>query len=1169
MMRPMLDQPNEPVNDLTYYDCLDTVLERSQSLGDAMTGIADHAKHSEHEQFSESVREVSTTICTLVEASAQAAYLVGASDSSSMAGKPGLVDLSHFARASQAIQMACQQLSNPASSQPQILSAATVIAKHTSSLCNACRVAFVQDYQSCCETPFCPVGKGCSKCHCQPRQGNQEPSDANRQRCGEATRPLIDAVDSLTTFASSPEFAGVPAKISHKARVAQEPILAAGRSIIDGSCSMILSAKSLVLNPKDPPAWQSLGAHSKEVSDGIKRLVSSIKDEAPGQKECDEAIDKLNAAIRELDRASLNILSQESAHQADSSLLKTYQEQMESSASEILDIIEPLRYAAKGEAEKLGHTVNQAVGYLGPLVQNVIAGASHTLHSKRQMALLDQTKTVAEGMLQLVYASKQAAGNPKAVHVHGDVEEAADNTRDALQELLRTLESAATEAGVVTGLVDSVSKAMYRLEERSTITIGGLRSSGSYSSAVEPELSYVDYQTRMVRSAKEVARVAQDMVTHASHDSSRLTPLAADLSHHYAALAGDARGAMATSTSVEVPGRIRAGVQDLGKACISLTKSAGACQSSPGDIYTQRELAENARSVSEKVSHIMAALQAGSRGTQACINAASTVSGIIGDLDTTIMFATAGTLHSEKEGDQFVDHRENILKTAKALVEDTKTLVAGAASSQEQLAVAAQNAVSTIVQLAEAVKLGAASLGAHNPEAQVLLVNAVKDVAAALGDLVQATKAASGKGIDHPAMAHLKDSAKVMVTNVTSLLKTVRAVEDEHARGTRALESTVEAILQEVRAFDSSEPPLRQAGPEDLVRATQPVTLATAKAVAAGNSGQQGDIIVAANMGRKAIFDLLSVTKSASCLAETQELKSRVLSSGRECAIRYRELLQLVLEVVQKPTGEGKQALVSTSRNIAVAVTEIVAAAEALKGTDWADPNDPTVIAETELLGAASSIEAAARKLANLQPRRSVKEADENLNFDEMILEAAKSITAATSALVRAASAAQRELVAAGQVQLDGQWSEGLVSAARLVAAATHSLVESANWLVQGQASEEKLISSAKQVASSTAQLLVACKVKAEPDSSSMRGLQAAGNAVKQATDHLVRAAQRSIAQEQEFRLVINQRMVGGIAQEIGAREEILRKERELEEAHERLRQLRLAKYGTTADGIR
>lgn len=59
------------------------------------------------------------------------------------------------------------------------------------------------------------------------------------------------------------------------------------------------------------------------------------------------------------------------------------------------------------------------------------------------------------------------------------------------------------------------------------------------------------------------------------------------------------------------------------------------------------------------------------------------------------------------------------------------------------------------------MKLGAASLGSHNTEAQVLLMNAVKDVASALGDLVQATKAASGKNIDDPAMAYLKDSAKV------------------------------------------------------------------------------------------------------------------------------------------------------------------------------------------------------------------------------------------------------------------------------------------------------------------------------------------------------------------------------------------------------------------------
>lgn len=195
------------------------------------------------------------------------------------------------------------------------------------------------------------------------------------------------------------------------------------------------------------------------------------------------------------------------------------------------------------------------------------------------------------------------------------------------------------------------------------------------------------------------------------------------------------------------------------------------------------------------------------------------------------------------------------------------------------------------------------------------------------------------------------------------------------------------------------------------------------------------------------------------------------------------------------------------------------------------------------------------------------------MNFDEMILEAAKSIAAATSALIKAASAAQRELIATGKVSRtpltssdDGQWSEGLISAARLVAAATHSLVESANALVQGVSSEEKLISSAKQVASSTAQLLVACKVKADPDSESTKRLQAAGNAVKRATDNLVRAAQQAIQQEEDRSLVLNRRMVGGIAQEIDARSEVLRIERELEEARGRLTAIRLAKYKNRPD---
>ena len=65
------------------------------------------------------------------------------------------------------------------------------------------------------------------------------------------------------------------------------------------------------------------------------------------------------------------------------------------------------------------------------------------------------------------------------------------------------------------------------------------------------------------------------------------------------------------------------------------------------------------------------------------------------------------------------------------------------------------------MQLAEAVKRGASSLGSSQPDSQVMTINAVKDVASALGELINATKLASGKPIHDPAMNDMKESARV------------------------------------------------------------------------------------------------------------------------------------------------------------------------------------------------------------------------------------------------------------------------------------------------------------------------------------------------------------------------------------------------------------------------
>lgn len=133
---------------------------------------------------------------------------------------------------------------------------------------------------------------------------------------------------------------------------------------------------------------------------------------------------------------------------------------------------------------------------------------------------------------------------------------------------------------------------------------------------------------------------------------------------------------------------------------------------------------------------------------------------------------------------------------------------------------------------------------------------------------------------------------------------------------------------------------------------------------------------------------------------ENTDLKARTLQAGHDIAQEYRKLLQTVLFAVLKPNSnsDSKYVLQTISRLIAQYVTELISVTEIIKGikfsrsynllifhkdtsknffflgNDWVSPEDPTIIAENELLGAAESIDAAAKKLASLRPRRSINE---------------------------------------------------------------------------------------------------------------------------------------------------------------------------------------------------
>ena len=86
---------------------------------------------------------------------------------------------------------------------------------------------------------------------------------------------------------------------------------------------------------------------------------------------------------------------------------------------------------------------------------------------------------------------------PQAAHTQEALEESVQMMKEAVDDLAATLNEAASAAGAVGGMVDSITHSINKLVEN----LG------------EPEGTFVDYQTTMVKTANAIAVTVQQMVS--------------------------------------------------------------------------------------------------------------------------------------------------------------------------------------------------------------------------------------------------------------------------------------------------------------------------------------------------------------------------------------------------------------------------------------------------------------------------------------------------------------------------------------------------------------------------------------------------------------------------------------------------------------------------------
>uniref|UniRef100_A0A183BVZ7 FERM domain-containing protein n=1 Tax=Globodera pallida TaxID=36090 RepID=A0A183BVZ7_GLOPA len=602
----------------------------------------------------------------------------------------------------------------------------TMLASHASVLASICRDASEQSANVGVRSQFVHCAREITSVTATlitaVKQFDQSEKDADLAKCAEQARKLHAAAENLCKFIDNPDFGALPARISAAGRRAQQPLVLSATKMLDASLDMITTAKSLDENPSDATTWQQIANSSSVVSESIKQLVAAIRDEAPGQSDLSNATNILMQLLQQVDDATI-AAAREELPRADTSVDSTHQQILHSS-QQIMNSIDPLKISAISHAEAIGRNVRQQIASIQTLVAASVQAASLSYDSRTQSNLFEQCKTVLEASLQMMYATKDSGGNPKAVELHTIVEESAEQQRLALTDLQRQVQLLDSESGVVVGVIDNIS--------RSIAVVDQTRKASATDSLANIQV--------------QIASILNEMAQNASNapltQPQELGTLSLRLSENYRELVEAVQITQNLMSSPELSQKLKMSVQKLGTVLIELVKLGAQRRNYPADQRVYQQLSQHSVLMQERIREVLAVLSEGSQGTQACINAAQTVSGIIGDLDTTILFATSGSLNPLQTSGELVDHRDTILKTAKALV-------SGAASNQEQLAVAAQNAVRTILQLSEAVKCGAATLSSDSTEAQVMVCNWVGPPTPRGRESRRSGLAMSGVG-DHP-----------------------------------------------------------------------------------------------------------------------------------------------------------------------------------------------------------------------------------------------------------------------------------------------------------------------------------------------------------------------------------------------------------------------------------
>ncbi|KAM9970706.1 hypothetical protein ACTFIR_002570 [Dictyostelium discoideum] len=942
------------------------------------------------------------------------------------------------------------------------------------------------------------------------------------------------------------------------------------RSVSTASSQLIISASSCSQKPKDIELSSILSENAVLMTNSLKDIIKVTSSMMPGVNFCEEAIEIAQRAISDLSSVALSVAVgsfDSSANNKEGLSHVESQERLVDVTKKIGTGINDLLKASRQSPEAIGISA-KALSFIAPSLVNTTKPALATApDADAQNDLVTESKNVGDSILKLCQASLIASSNPSKETYQIIVNKCIDAS-EAMSKLVAQISSGVNLYKELDESLDRIRKSV-------------VQTSAKDAPKDSENRGYQEYKEELSSLTKNLALSLKTIVATDGNNLVSISTISKDIANYISDIAHVSSAILATTSDQKIRDSIitssRQVIVSTGDIVnhikVNSTDKANSSQAKVNDSY---------RATNDNITRFLQSLKQGAIGEILSDAAIDQIRKVISDLDGYSLFAAAGQLENDQSSQSTMNevtkqqHLKNLQKDtitqAKLLIVSSSQLVGSSRGTQEHLGSATTKVANTVSSLVKTAKDIASVLADTTSQQDIL--SASKALSISSQQMVLATKDAQRFKKDATAFRSLGKSAEAVAEAVGQFLTSVYTAISDAGKGIKELEKS---IVQVANYHEKPDTVLsnKDATAEIFAQSARDLAKSSIEIVTSYTSSQD-DLVKSSQAVVSNVQSFISNSKGVIALLGNgnDDLKSKVLENVKQTTGDMLALLQCVKD----QDKNGSTSIADATRSISDRVHSVVTLSKSLPGGQNIVVEEDNVLedlealAEDELTACARSIEEATAKLIAARPQSKSKNGKLDAEgVAATIVDASSAIAKAVAKLVNSAAVAQskrrEDQIASGSVyKADPTWSNGLISAAKGVGAATHRLVEAAMKSATGKAEEEELIATARSVAAATALLVSASRAKSGDDYQSQAAhshLSTAARQVASATSDLVAAAKAATIfdeqQQEEEQEQFN--FTGSKVKELEQQMKILKLEKELETARRQMLNSRKQNY--------